>query len=1069
MKFTSSINIERDKKSIIHYIPTSNGKNIVRQIINDFNTGIHSFNIIGSYGTGKSSLLLALQHDLKSNTKYLIQNNGQFNGFKLFEFVNIVGEYRQLKDLLYSKLDLDKYNKKNFFEAFECFYQDTIKDKRFLFIVIDEFGKILEHAGKNNPESELYFLQQFSEYINNPEKNIILLTTLHQSFNSYSRRLSQAQKNEWEKVKGRFKELVFNEPIEQLLFLAASDIEGAQNPKSNKSNVPIIYDEAIKVKFIDNRIFPKNLSYQLYPLDIFAAKILTLAIQKYGQNERSLFTFLKSSDFKKSNKKAGLFGLSNVYDYIINNFHSHIHETHNASANWTAIQVALERTEAYFEDGLNEAIQLIKTIGLLNLFAPKGSTYDRGFLKRYAKLSLEISNANEIIQRLEKSNIIRFAKYKSQYVLFEGTDIDLESELIKAGSIIPKSDDFVDKLNMNFDFNIIPAKSYQYHKGTPRYFQFIISDSLFKKEPNGDIDGYINLIFSKNLTSEDVKEESMNVESASIYGYFNNTEEIVNQIFEIDKYYYVLDRVVIDVQDNVAKREIEKGLIHEQAILNKIVLDNLFSHNGIVDWYFQGEKINIPNKTIFNKKLSEVSNFVYNATPVFKNELINKHKVSGAISTARKNLLAALLENSGINNLEFPSDKFPPEKSIYLSLIKNTGIHRNENEYFYLEEPTDKTFKLLWQVCEEFLEGAIEKKRNLKELIKVLRSKPFKLKQGLIDFWVPIFLIIKKEDFALYSNETYVPDLKSDVLDLLLKRPSDFYIRAFAIEGVRLNLFNKYREVINLKKEDRIESTSFLETIKPFITFYNRSLNEYARTTNKLQKQSIDFRNVLAEATDPEKTFFEDLPWVLGYKDIELETNPQYLYNYVDTLQNSIRELRTCFSELLNRIEVYILETLGIKEKDYYIYKGIIEDKFKNVKEYLLPAKQKAFHSRIIAPLKDRNAWLNSISYVILNKPLENLLDNEEEYLLDRLAYSFSELFDFIDLHNVVDSKEKSILKVDITTLNDGKKTKQIVLPDNKKEESEKLEELLNSYLSNDKDVNIFALCQMLNKKLKDE
>ena len=103
MKFTSSINIERDKKSIFHYIPTSNGKNIVRQIVNDFNTGIHSFNIIGSYGTGKSSLLLALQHDLKSNTKYLIQNNGQFNRFESFEFVNIVGEYRQLKDLLHSK------------------------------------------------------------------------------------------------------------------------------------------------------------------------------------------------------------------------------------------------------------------------------------------------------------------------------------------------------------------------------------------------------------------------------------------------------------------------------------------------------------------------------------------------------------------------------------------------------------------------------------------------------------------------------------------------------------------------------------------------------------------------------------------------------------------------------------------------------------------------------------------------------------------------------------------------------------------------------------------------------
>lgn len=1069
MKFTSSINIERDKETIFHYIPTSNGENIVRQVVNDFNAGIHSFNIIGSYGTGKSSLLLALQHDLNSNTKYLIQNTGQFNGYKHFKFVNVVAEYKQLSECLNTKLELDKYNKKNFFEAFECFYQETVKEKKFLFILIDEFGKILEHAEKNNPEEELYFLQEFAEYINNPKKNIILITTLHQSFNSYSNRLNQVQRNEWEKVKGRFKELVFNEPVEQLLFLAASDIQGSKISNIHKSNVSILYDEAVQTKFIDNRIFSKELAYHLYPLDIFAAKILTLAIQKYGQNERSLFSFLISSAFRGFDKKGNLFSLPKTYDYVINNFHSHIHETHIGSANWTAIQVALERNEAYFEDELKDANQLIKTIGLLNIFAPKGSTYDINFLSQYAKLSLGISNAYKLIGKLERVKIIRFAKYRSQYILFEGTDIDIEAEVIKAGSIIPKSENFVDRLNKHFDFSILPAKSYQYVTGTPRYFQYIISDKLYTKEPVGEIDGYINLIFSKDLSSTDIQNESKNINSATIYAYFNNTDAIINQIFEIDKYTHVLERVIIDDADKVAKRELEKGLLHEESLLNQIVLDSLFMNDGIVDWYFQGKKVYIPNKTVFNKKLSEISSTIYDATPILKNELINKHKVSGAISTARKNLLTGLLENSGVSNLEFPKDKFPPEKSIYLSLIKNTGIHRNEYEYFYLSEPIDKSFKLLWEVCEEFLKSATEKKRNLKDLIGKLQKKPFKLKQGLIDFWIPIFLIVKKEDLALYSNETYIPEIKADVLDLLLKRPSDFYIRAFAIEGVRLNLFNKYREAINLKNKNKIESSSFIETIKPFLTFYNRSLNDYARNTNKLQKQSIDFRNVLANATDPEQTFFEDLPWTLGYKNLESENNPAYLQNFVDSIQSSINELRNCYPELLNRIEKYILEYLGIKEKDYYIYKNIIEKKYKNVKEHLLPARQKAFYSRVLAPLKDRNSWLNSISYVILNKPLENLLDNEEEYLLERLAYSFSELFDFIDLHKDTDTNEKSILKVDITTLNEGKITKQIVLPDNKKQQSEKLEELLNNYLSNDKDVNIYTLCQILSKKLKDE
>ena len=91
-----------------------------------------------------------------------------------------------------------------------------------LFIAIDEFGKILEHAAKYNPDEELYFFQKFTEFVNAPSRNIILISTLHQNFSAYARKLSQAQKNEWNKVKGRFQEVVFAEPVEHLLFLAGA-------------------------------------------------------------------------------------------------------------------------------------------------------------------------------------------------------------------------------------------------------------------------------------------------------------------------------------------------------------------------------------------------------------------------------------------------------------------------------------------------------------------------------------------------------------------------------------------------------------------------------------------------------------------------------------------------------------------------------------------------------------------------------------------------------------------------------------------------------------------------------
>ena len=63
-KFSKSINIIRDTESNFEYIPTPNSRMVVNQIVNDFKKGIRSFNIIGTYGTGKSAFLLALEQSL---------------------------------------------------------------------------------------------------------------------------------------------------------------------------------------------------------------------------------------------------------------------------------------------------------------------------------------------------------------------------------------------------------------------------------------------------------------------------------------------------------------------------------------------------------------------------------------------------------------------------------------------------------------------------------------------------------------------------------------------------------------------------------------------------------------------------------------------------------------------------------------------------------------------------------------------------------------------------------------------------------------------------------------------
>ena len=66
MKYIPSINIAQTTFDPNSYIVTQNAIKVIGNIVNSFNAGIHSFNIIGSYGTGKSNFILALEWKIHS-------------------------------------------------------------------------------------------------------------------------------------------------------------------------------------------------------------------------------------------------------------------------------------------------------------------------------------------------------------------------------------------------------------------------------------------------------------------------------------------------------------------------------------------------------------------------------------------------------------------------------------------------------------------------------------------------------------------------------------------------------------------------------------------------------------------------------------------------------------------------------------------------------------------------------------------------------------------------------------------------------------------------------------------
>lgn len=1070
--FNLSANIENGFAKGSHYIVTPNAKKAISHIVNGFKSGVHSYTIIGTYGTGKSSFLLAMENDLLHATKKpLLFDPQTLSDVADYEILNIVGDYCELLTLLQHKLN-NARSGESVIDTLDRYYKACKKQGKFLVIVIDEFGKILEHAAKNNPEKELYFLQQFAEYVNDSSRQILFLTTLHQNFGSYAKNLTEEQKNEWKKVKGRFMEVTFVEPIEQLLHLASVQLK-EESKATALSNAKNLYKLAIENGFVD-KDFDEQTALQLYPLDLFSAYTITSAIQRYGQNERSLFSFLSSRgeesvlDFCPEERLT--YNLSKVYDYITYNFQSTLNDANADSMSWATLQHSIERVEKQKWESNEQAfyvINLIKALGLLNTFGNAGFHLNIPQFSRYAKWAMNIPQADKLIRRLIEIKVVRYAEYKERLVLFEGTDVNLESEFHEAGLIVPRPVYFIDKLRQFFNQRIAPVKAHFYQKGTPRFFDYKILEAPERTTPDGDIDGYIELIFStKKNALKDLKDFSASTDIAIIFAYFKETENLVNHLYNIDKYEYLLKNVVIET-DNVARGEFKKLLEHEQDLLNKELSDCLFSYNDKVEWIYNGEEQDIHSHRDFNKLLSRVCNEVYCKTPVMNNELFNRHKLSGSIMSARKNYLAALIGHNTEEDLGFPDDKFPPEKTIYYSLLKDTRLHQNGE---FTDNDIKNDFQPLWDASEEFLQSTINKPRRISELINTLLVKPYKVKQGLLDFWIPTYLFIRRQDFALYdaTRGSFIPNVNMEFFDLLQKHPRDFQVKKFAVDGVKLSFFNQYRRFVNLGDEFSISTQSFIETIKPFLNFYVR-LNDYTKHTRKFNHLStMHFRDVLAKAKDPEQAFFEDLPDALGFDRSKLK-DEQTINEYGQVIERAIRELRTCYTNLIDRIEERLVDEFGLDSGDYSEYITEIHQRLANVKTHLLTGKQKEFYHHVMTEYDNRTQWYQSICYTILDQRLDTLRDEQEDKLVDDLVYMFRECEKYSDIsRKIKDSDNSEAYSFDMVT-NQGTniRTQTYILPERDRKQSSELEEKINRILSGNNNVDICTLLSLLNKKMK--
>lgn len=1042
--YTRSINLERDHESgstITSYIPTSRSKRLLKRINESLNDKIQprAWSLIGPYGSGKSSFSVFLSHLLSSPEKVSTKDAFEvLNANDIDEcddFKNHIHETKGYIKVLISGSPESLSNRIliGLHQAVSEFWQsrkgrspavinkleeavnvgcssseivklfkqvqneidkiEGIKPKGIL-LVIDELGKFLEYEARHYGANDVFLLQELAELACKGHTcNLLMFVLLHQSFEQYAKGLGETLKNEWAKVQGRFEEVPFLESSEQTLKVVSkaiinnySDSEFSNTADKVLNIVNILATEKALPSILEEQE-AQQLFKECYPLHPLSALILPHLCQKLAQNERTLFNFLGSTE--EHGFIHSLEPLSNgdfitpdvIFDYFITN-QSSVVSDHLTHRRWAEVVTAVERLGNVKES----IVKVLKTIGLFNIINAKGN-----FKASEALLNTIGSKSSEVklaIAELTKKSIITYRAYNNEFRVWQGSDFDLEDALQEQLSLLGNFS-LSEALNSAQMLKPLVARKYTVENGTLRYFIPIFSDAVSYKNDVKIENSVPRIIFYLAYGQDDVKLFESKVHKA-----FDNNDIVVlcrnsTQLKEAFAEVIALRKVEQESQalkeDPVAKREYFDRRNASEAATQKLIKSYEIEPQNY-EWFFLQEKQTVNNRRDLQAILSSALSTIYKKAPSFHNELINRDNPSSQANAGRNKLLAAMIEKASLPLLGI--EKFPPEKSMYLSILKKHQLHMETEQGWKFVAP-EKSSSLwpTWVSINKFLESTKNgNSKTFQKLDSVLTDAPYGIKNGVLPILYIHSLLVNKHELALFEEGVFIPSLTIEAVERFVKAPHFFKVESFKIEGLTADIFDSYKSVFY---KDVHKERTLLDIAKPLAKIIG-SLEEFTKksSSESLGSKEYDLLKAFSKTKSPQKLLFETLPSALGFNKQELsaknsEIREQFSNVLITTLkklnnhyQIMVDEEKLLFCRVFNEGNIISLELL---RKKLYHFSGL--EKYSFDVDGL-----KAFIMRLSTDKDSDESWFENVLTFLAGKPPQKWLDTDRSKAQNNLS-----------------------------------------------------------------------------------
>jgi len=981
-------------------------------------TGQGAFTWTGPYGSGKSSLVVALSALLNGNAGLQKQAARVFGasltktmwnafptgtkGWRVLPVVGrraapvaVIGEAVKRAGLV-ARVPRGGWNERTLVAALSEAAYAKPKMHGGLILFIDEMGKFLEAAAQDR--SDIFILQEIAEAASRSKGRLIVIGVLHQAFEEYAHRLSHEMRDEWAKIQGRFLDLVVDTAGEEQIDLISRAIEtNRKAAKAGKAATTIAY--MVRRERAADAARLSTMLEACWPLHPVVASLLgPISRRRFGQNQRSIFGFLNSSepnglqDFLKQSGAGDLYGPERLWDYLRANLEPSILASPDGHR-WALAAEAMERYESMSGGELH--LRLLKTIAVIDLFKERSGLVASFEVLRTCFPGTPPKALKDALADLERWSFTIFKKFVDAHSIYAGSDFDIDKALRAALEDIGGID--FKLLNTLAGVQPVVAKRHYHDTGAMRWFDVnivpvnqIIDCAARYSSQTGAIGQFLIAISTEGETEEQSHELCR--KAARCSGTDSSPWDIVTglskqswAILPLARELFALDRVNMHPElqgDSVARREVAARIAELQSYLEtelRAAFDNAL-------WFRKHYSEKPLRQAELNGMASDLADQRYPQCPRLPNELLNRHKPSSNAIAAQNELLRAMVREEGNERLGI--NGFPAEGGLYASLLEATNLYRRTRGGPRFVPPGESgdpaCLAPMWKAALNYIKTHGDRTIAVSELFGVWSAPPFGVKAGLMPVLITAFILSERDKLAIYRQGIFRAKFDDVDADYLAKDAETISVRWMDLSAVSRRMLSGMVEIVrDLDPQNALVHLEPIDVARGLVSIYDQ-LPAWTKRTMRLSANAVHVRDLFKQAKDPNRFLFDDLPGTLG-EELAL-TKEKDLDRLLSSVRGGLEELVRAYPAMLARLRDVMLAELQVPNASPQSLSEL-RQRAENIRQLAGDFRLESFVGRL-AQFDGSDQSFEGIASLAANKPPRDWVDPD----LDQSAIELADM-----------------------------------------------------------------------------